>query len=276
MAYVYPKYFATLGTPILQGRDFDLSDMLDGAPKVVVISDALARRVFATDNVIGQRINCIAQEPCEVIGVAGDVPYAHLHGEANSAVYYPFLEAPTGRGQMVLYIRFSGSLQPITAALRREIGAIDPHLPAFEMRTLAAEVDAALIRERLLAFLSAFFGGFALFLAAIGLYGVIAYAVRCRTKEVGIRIALGASNSDVRWMVLGETLYLIASGVLVGLPCSLLAARFIGKFLYGLSANSLGVILTSTAFLILTAAIACYIPVRRAVRIDPMVALRYE
>jgi predicted permease len=276
MAYVYPKYFAALGTHILQGRDFGPRDIADGAPKVVVISEALARKVFATENVIGKHINCIGQQPCEVIGVAGDVPYSHLHGQANSAIYYPFLEAPTGRGQMVLYVRFLGSPRSVAAAVRREISAIDPRLPAFEMRTLAAEVDAALIRERVLAFLSAFFGAFALFLAAVGLYGVVAYSVRRRTKEVGIRIALGASNSNIRWLVIGETLRLAASGILVGLPCSLVAAQFVGKFLYGLSANSVGAILTSIAFLILIAAIACYIPVRRAVLVDPMVALRYE
>jgi predicted permease len=276
MAYVYPEYFKTLGTPILQGRDFGLRDMLEGASKVVVISNALAHKVFSGENAIGKRINCSAQQPCEVVGVAGDVPYSHLHGQANSAIYYPFLQAPTGRGQMVLYVRFSGRPQSVASAVRREISAIDPHLPAFEMRTLAAEVNAALIRERLLAFLSAFFGGFALFLAAVGLYGVIAYAVRRRTKEIGIRMALGASGSNVGWLVFGETLRLVAYGVLFGLPGSLLAARFVGKFLYGLSANSVGVILASIAFLVLTAVVAVYIPARRAVQVDPMVALRYE
>ena len=276
MAYVYPKYFTTLGTQILQGRDFGPGDMADGARKVVVISQALARKVFAEENPVGKRVYCVGQELCEVIGVAGDIPYSHLRDEANSVIYYPFLQAPTGRGQMALCVRFSGSSRSMAAAVRREISAIDSHLPAFEIRTLAAEVDALLIRERVLALLSLFFGGFALFLAAVGLYGVIAYAVRRRTKEIGIRIALGASGARIGWLVFGETLRPVGLGVLFGLPCSLIAARFVGNFLYGLSANSLAVVLTSIAFLVLTAAIAVYIPARRAIQVDPMVALRYE
>ncbi|HEY3454098.1 MAG TPA: ABC transporter permease [Bryobacteraceae bacterium] len=276
MAYVYPKYFTTLGTQILQGRDFGPGDMADGAAKVIVISEALAREVFAGENPVGKRIYCAGQQLCEVIGVAGDVPYSHLREEANSVVYYPFLQAPTGRGQMVLCVRFSRSSRSVAAAVRREISAIDPHLPAFEIRTLAAEVDAVLIRERVLAFLSVFFGGFALFLAAVGLYGVIAYAVRRRTKEIGIRMALGASGTNVGWLVFGETLRLVALGVLFGLPCSLVAARFVGNFLYGLSANNLAIVVTSIGCLMLTAAIAVYVPARRAIRVDPMVALRYE
>ncbi len=276
MAYVYPEYFTTLGTQILQGRDFGPEDMVDGAAKVIVISQALARRVFAGENPVGKRIYCAGQQLCEVIGVAGDVPYSHLRDEANNVIYYPFLQAPTGRGQMVLCVRFSGGSRSVAAAVRREISAIDPHLPAFEMRTLAAEVDAVLIRERVLAFLSIFFGGFALFLAAVGLYGVITYAVRRRTKEIGIRMALGASGTNVGWLVFGETLRLVALAVLFGLPCSLVAARFVGNFLYGLSANSLAVVLTSVGFLVLTAAIAVYIPARRAIQVDPMVAVKYE
>jgi ABC-type antimicrobial peptide transport system permease subunit len=191
-------------------------------------------------------------------------------------MYQTFLQGPTGRGQMVLHVRFTGDPKPIAAEVRREISGIDPNLPAFEIQTLAAEVDAALVRERLLALLSTIFGALALLLAGIGLYGVIAYAVGRRTKEIGIRLAVGATRAEVRMLVLRETLSVAGVGILIGLPAALGAARLIASFLNGVSTADTKVLLASVAFLFATGLIAGYIPARRAAAINPVDALRTE
>jgi ABC-type antimicrobial peptide transport system permease subunit len=156
------------------------------------------------------------------------------------------------------------------------VAALDPYLPAFVVRSLATEMDAALTRERLLALISSAFGGPAALLAAIGLYGVVAYSVGRRAQEIGVRMALGARPGGVQWLVLRETLALAARGIVCGLPVALVAPRLLAGFLYGVKPGDPIVLTTSVGFLLATAAIAGYIPARRAARIDPVVALRDE
>jgi ABC-type antimicrobial peptide transport system permease subunit len=189
-------------------------------------------------------------------------------------MYQPFLQVPTGRGQMVLHVRFNGNADSVVPPVRRYIAGIEANMPAFEIRTLAAEVDAALVRDRLLALLSSLFGALAVVLAMIGLYGVISYARR--TKEIGVRMALGASGQAVRWLVLRETIGLAVIGIAIGIPIALAASRFIASFLYGLSATDPIVISAGAAFLLLMALVAGHLPSRRASRLDPVVALRSE
>ena len=273
---VYPDYFATLGARIVRGRDFGPRDLLENAPLVTLINANLARSVFSNENPIGKQIVCRGRNACEVIGVVQEIKYASLKGETGNTMYQTFLQGPTGRGQMVLHVRFAGDPQQMASQIRRQVGVIDPNLPAFEIRTLATEVDAALVRERLLALLSTVFGAFALLLAGLGLYGVIAYAVRRRTKEIGIRIALGATRGEVGWLVLRETLRVAGLGILIGLPIALGTGRLIASFLYGLTPTDPMVLGASVAFLLATGLAAGYVPARRASRVDPMVALRYE
>jgi putative ABC transport system permease protein len=273
---VYPKLFATLGAPILRGRDFGPQDMAEGAPPVVVINETLARRVFPNQDAIGKRILCARSGACEVIGVVRDIAYSTLKRAPESTLYQTFLQGQTGRGQMELHVRFAGDASAVAAQVRREVAAIDPNLPAFVIRTLATEVDAALIRERLLAMLTTVFGALAVLLVGIGLYGVIAYSVGRRTQEIGVRMALGASRGEVSWLVLRETLWVAGAGIAGGIPVTLGVTRLIGGFLYGVKASDPTVLVGSALFLAGIGIIAGYAPARRAARIDPMTALRQE
>ena len=273
---VYPGYFATLGSSVVQGREFAAADLTAAAPWVAVINQTLARRVFGRENPIGKRIVCNGRNSCEVIGVVRDVQYSTLKRQPESTLYMTFLQGPTGRGRMELLVRFAGDPMGIATQLRREVAATDPQLPAFVIRTLATEVDTALIRERLLALLSTVFGALAVLLAAIGLYGVIAYSVGRRTQEIGVRMALGAMPAEVRSLVLRETLSLAGLGILVGLPAAVAATRLIAGFLYGTSGADPAVLGAGAAFLLFIGLVAGYVPARRASRIDPMTSLRHE
>jgi len=245
----------------------------------------LARRVFPGENPIGKRIICTGRisvgekgSLCEVIGVVRDVPYSALKDESEyrNTMYMTYLQSPTGRGEMELIVRASAAGANVAAQVRREVAALDPYLPAFVVRSLATEMDAALTRERLLALISTVFGGLAALLAAIGLYGVVAYSVSRRAQEIGVRMALGALPGRVQRLVLRETLALAALGIVCGLPVALAATRLLAGFLYGVRPGDPIVLAASVGFLVATAAVAGYIPARRAARIDPVIALRDE
>jgi len=273
---IYPGYFGALGSAVLEGRDFGPADLMDNAQYVAIVNQTLARRVFGTEHALGKRIMCRGRNLCEVIGVVRDVPYSTLKRAPESTLYMTFLQAPTGRGQMHLIVRTAGDRSAPVSQLRREVAATDPQLPAFVIRTLATEMDAALIRERLLALLSTVFGGLAVLLAAIGIYGVIAYSVGRRTQEIGVRMALGARPAEVRGLVMRETLRLAGLGVVIGIPCAIAATRLIAGFLYGASGADPLVLAGGSAFLLLIGVIAAWAPAARAARIDPVTSLRYE
>jgi predicted permease len=267
---IYPHYFASLGVPVLTGRDFSPADMQPNAPNVAIVNETLARRVS-----VGQRFDWRPGTPAfEIVGVVRDVKYSSLRGETPSVVYMPYLQMPTGRGQMVLHVRVVGDPAALTARLRQEIQAIDPDLPAFEIRSLAGEVDAILIQERLVAGLSTLFGALGLTLAAVGLYGLMSYLVARRTAEIGIRMALGAQRKDVAWLVLRQTLGLVLAGVAIGLPAAVAAARLVSARLFGVTPTD--PLALGAAILLLAAigALAGFIPARRASQVDPMTALR--
>ena len=280
---IYPGYFQALGSAILHGRDFQRPDMLEGARRVAIINETLALRAFGGENPIGKEIICSGRismgesgMPCEVIGVARDIPYARLKSEPVSEIYMPFLQAPTGRGEMELIVRVTGGISDVPAQLQREVAAMDPYQPGIVVRTLAIEVAAALVRERLLAVISTVFGGLAALLAAIGLYGVVAYSVSRRTQEIGVRMAVGALPQQVLRSVLRGTLGLTALGILCGLPAAMAATRLLGGFLYGVKPEDPMVLFASALLLLATATVAGYVPARRAARIDPVAALRQD
>jgi len=214
------------------------------------------------------------------VGVVKDTRYADLKSQPPATMYSLFLQTPTGRGQMALYARVAGDPELVVSRVRAEVQNVDKDLPLFELHTLTAEMDAALIQDRLMATLSSFFSTLALLLAGVGLYGLLAFAAAQRTGEVGIRIALGATRADVVWMVLREALLLVGIGLAIGVPAALAAARFatsqIAGLFFGLKATDPAPIVVATLILTLVATLAGYFPARRASRVDPMVALRNE
>jgi macrolide transport system ATP-binding/permease protein len=275
---VYPNSFATLGIPLVAGRDIGPQDTR-GSQEVAVINESMARLLFGRENPIGRRFGQIYPVRCcprEIIGVVKDAKYISLRQEGRPMFYAPFAQLDTSMGQMTLVVRTAGDIAPIAAAIQREARALDPGMPRFEVETLAAQLDASLTQERLVATLSSVFGLLALVLACIGLYGVMAYDVARRTHEIGIRMALGASAPRIVQLVVGDTLRLVGIGVVIGLGAALVATRWVKSLLFGLQPHDPLTIGLAVLLLLAVAAVAGYLPARRASRVDPMVALRHD
>ncbi|MGA3201617.1 MAG: ABC transporter permease [Bryobacteraceae bacterium] len=291
----YPSYFATAGIPVVAGREFNSGDLGESSPAVCIVNEAFVRAVFPGENPIGKacvitnrpRMRDLTEPrydptpvPYEIVGVVEDSRFMNPTGSIQPVMYMTFLQTGTGRGQMVLYVRVSGNPNLIVQQVRAEVWKVDPKLPQFEIHTLAQEMDAALIRERLIATLSSLFGALALLLACVGLYGLLAFAVVQRTGEVGIRMALGASRGDVLWMMLREALLLTLGGLTIGVPLAIAAGRVASSkesgLLFGLRATDPLTVAGAAALLVLVSCVAAYLPARRASHVDPMVALRNE
>jgi len=269
-----PQFFATFGLPLLKGRDFNAQDLPD-SPKVVIVNDSVARRFFGNVNPLGQRISLENYRDLEIIGVVADAKYRDLKEAAPLTAYIPYSQYGV-LGQRTLCVRTAGETSALLAAIRNEVRGLDPHLPIFNVKTLADQINESVSRERLVALLASFFGLFALLLVCLGLYGVMAYAVTRRTREIGIRMALGADSSNVLWLVVRETLMLVLIGIALGLPVAMAATRLTEGLLFGLTANDPLTMMLATLVMIAIAVLAGYLPARRAARVDPMVALRHE
>ena len=274
---VGPDYFAAMGIPLLLGRVFDAHDTAT-SPKVAVINETMARQYFPVGSPVGRRFG-LGNDPkhssdFEVVGVVKDAKYESLRERPWPAAYYPYTQRPGYYYN--LEVRYTGDPRAIIAEVRSAAAGVDRSLPVAYQNTLAQQVDRSLASQTLIARLSAFFGLLAVFLACIGIYGLMAYAVTRRTNEIGVRMALGAGRSKVLWMVLRESLTLVALGLAVGLPVALAAGRLVASILFGLSpADPLS--LAGAALLLFAFALtASYLPALRASRVDPMVALRYE
>jgi predicted permease len=276
---VAPDYFETIGLPILMGRGFQAQDLIlqnksDSFAKVAIINEAMARRYFGNANPVGKHFGWgdppDVKYDTEIIGVADNAIYGNLREEKSSLIYFP-----GNRGQL-LVVRAAGAPDSVIASIRNEIRAVDKNLIISGIKTVPQLIDQSLILERLLAKLSSFFGVLALLLAAIGLYGVMAYAVVRRTKEIGVRMALGAQPNNVRWMVMRETLGLVIAGVLIGVPTALAVTRFISSLLYGLTPTDPITVSLAIITIVVSAILAGFLPARTASRVDPVVALKYE
>jgi predicted permease len=274
---VAPQYFKTLEIPMLRGRDFTPVDR-DNAPKVTIVNQAMARYYFGNTNPIGRRFSIPGwlgdPRPMEIVGVVGDVTYHDLREQVTPMAYVPFLQSDEPRSTFA--VRTSTSPDIMANTLRQAVARIDSRLPLFDVQTLSDQVDKSLVEERLVASLSSVFGILAAILACVGLYGLMAYAVNRRINEIGIRMALGAQRFQVARMVLRETFLLVAMGLVIGIPAAVAASRLISAELYGLKAGDPATIVLSGVVLAAVAVLAGYIPARRASRVDPMTALRYE
>lgn len=273
-ATVATDYFKTMGIVLLGGRDFGESDTTAG-PRVVIVNETLARRLAPDGNAIGKRIRMDSKgDYMEVIGVAKDIKYDYLAEKTPYFAYRPLTQQY--RTRMTLHVRASDNQEAMINQVRSQVRALDPNLPLTEVKTLAEHMRGPLAPARLLAWLSGAFGILALLLAATGLYGVMAYLVSGRSKEFGIRLALGASGKDLLRLVLTEGITLVGVGMLLGLLASAALTRVLQSVLYDVSATDPATFVGVALLLAAATLLACYIPARRATKIDPMVALRHE
>ena len=250
-----------------------------GSLRVAILNETAARSYFAETDPIGRKVNFPGQDvedEYEIVGVVRDTRYEHLRKAPERMAYLPIEQSVDRIGGVILAIRGAVDPASLVPALRDEIRLTIPEGFVTNVATLAGQVDASLVQERLVSMLASFFGGLALVLACIGLYGVLAYSVVRRTREIGIRLAIGAQRRSVIWLVLRETLVLIAVGVALGIPAVLALSRYIESQLYGVSPGDPWAIAGAVGVLLAVAAAAGYLPARRASRVDPMIALRYE
>lgn len=276
---VGPDYFRTLEIPLLAGREFDARDSA-GAPKVAIVNEAFARRFLNGTSPVGRRfrIEAAADAPettYEIVGLVRDTKYGDLREEFRPIAYtVPAQDPRSGPGGQVL-IRSRLPEAETVAAVKRVLGEINPAI-SVNFQGFKPMIEATILRERLMATLSGFFGLLALLLACIGLYGILSYGVASRTKEIGIRMALGAERRDVLWLILREALLLVVVGVAVGLPMIFALTCLASTLLFGLTPTDPVSLLFAALLMLAVAMAAGYLPSRRATRVDPMVALRRE
>jgi predicted permease len=274
--YVAPKFFETMGIPLLLGRDIEWSDR-KGAPRVAAVNEAFAKQFFEGNNPLGRQVGMDRENPAdtiEVIGLVGDAKYSGLRQSAPPTMYIPFRQHP--QHMMTFVVRAVRDPEGLLAALRKTVETIDPNLPLFNVRTQTGQLSRAMQQESLFANLLVAFGLLALFLACLGLYGTLAFAVTARIPEIGLRMALGAQRRDVAAMIVKSSLAPVGIGVVLGVAGAVAAARLIESMLFGVAANDPLTLAGAVAVLMASAALAAWLPARRAARVDPMTALRYE
>jgi putative ABC transport system permease protein len=270
---VAPHYFETLSTPFVLGRDFTVRDDAT-APGVAIVNEAFVRQYLPNGRPLGQQVSVVGSGvERQVVGVVKDAVYETLRQTPPPTVYVPYSQS--GGGGATLEIFAAGSVARVASAIRAEV---QPKLAGkpMQIRTLTSRLEGSLVQERLMATLASAFGLLALGLASVGLYGVLAYAVSRRTGEIGIRMALGARQSQVLALMLNSALRMLALGTLFGLPAAWVTSRVVSSMLFGLTADDPTTIVGAVTVLFVTGLVAAYIPARRATRIEPLVALRCE
>jgi len=272
---VGPGFFKTMGTPVLRGREFTEADR-KGSPGTVVINETLAARLWPGEDPLGRRISVAGPEGpfLEVIGVVRDSKDRSLGEAAHPYVYQHLLQSYDPK--MTLVVRTAGEPQAITPIIREQIRALDANLPVADVKTLQAQLDLSLFPSRVAAWTLGGFGALALLLAGLGIYGVVSYTVAQRTREIGVRMALGAKEKDVLGLVLWDGVIVIVAGLAIGLLLAAISTRLIAGFLYGVEAMDPLTFVGVPLILGIVALGASYLPARRATKVDPLVALRYE
>ncbi len=275
---VGPEFFETFGIPLVLGRAIGDRDTA-ATPAVAVVSRTFAHKYLGGTNPVGRRFGFGDQKTSSdiaIVGVVGDVRYGKLRDEAPPTVYVPYAQNIQKLDEMSFEVRTIGDPQNWIGPVRQAVQGLDSHLPLFDVKTQTEQIEQATFQERLFARLSSFFGLLALTLACVGLYGMMSYAAVRRTNEIGIRMALGAEKAKILHMVLREAITLTVIGIAVGVPAALAASRLVASMLYGLKPTDPVTIVAATCVLVAVAVLAGYLPARRASRVDPMVALRYE
>jgi predicted permease len=275
---VGPDYFRTMGIPLIAGREFTEADRA-GAPKVAVVNEAFVRHFIANRPPIGTQVmrgsDTKIKYDTVIVGVVKDAVYSNLR-EPAVPVYYSAAAQARQQRNMNVYVRTAADPLQMASAVRGAVASIDPNLPLVNLRTMQAQIDANMANERLLSMLTGAFAGLATLLAAVGLYGVLAFNVARRTREIGIRMALGAGVAQVRRLVVGEVLLIIGMGTAIGLTAAWFAGTLVQSVLFGTQPADPWVFASAAGVLGLIALAAAYVPVRRATGVDPMIALRYE
>jgi putative ABC transport system permease protein len=266
-----------MGISLLAGRFFGQRD-ISTAPHVTVISAAMARLYFPNQDPLGKRL-VFGFPPDggaarEIVGVVGNVRDVALGKDPGSIMYVPFAQAPFWGANLV--IRSTLSVASVAATIRRVVREMDKDLPVTDVVKMPDTIGASIAQPRFRTFLLGLFAAMALVLAATGIFGVISYSVSCRTSEIGIRMALGASNGEIVRMVLREGLVLTFAGLALGVPAALAASRLVEQMLFGVSAHDPATLAAVAAAIVAAATLAGYVPARRATRVDPLVALRHE
>jgi predicted permease len=282
--YVYfnavsPEYFRTLGIRLLRGRAFSRTDA-DGAPRVVIVNESLVRRFFGAGDAVGRRISIgksQSRQDLQIVGIVSDAKYQRLQEATRSIAYLPWaqLSEMIAGVNLVAEVRAADGVGSVAERVMREARAIDAVVP-IRIESIADRIDASLVRERVIALLAVVLGLSALTLACAGLYGLLSYAVSRHTREIGLRLALGATRGAVLWMVLRDSLVLTGVGVTIGLAASLALARFARTLLFQVSAMDPASLAAASAVMLSVAVCAAFLPARRALRVDPVDALRSE
>jgi putative ABC transport system permease protein len=277
---ITPGFFRAMGIPLRQGRVFSDSDS-ETASKVVIVNDALARELFPGRNPLGEHI-LLESDSCEIVGVVGDVK-SNLDEPAPPTTFLPAAQASYNTSKLfegwfprTVIVRSGMDPLSLSRSVRATIAAVDPVIPTGSMRSMDQVLSKSLALRSFMMFLLSLFAALALTLASVGIYGVISYAVSQRTREIGVRMALGAHPADVLRLILGEGLKLVFAGVVLGVIGALAMTRFLTTMIYGVSASDPLIFLFVVTLLVAVSVAACYVPARRAMRVDPIIALRYE
>ncbi len=272
---ITPGYFSAMGTRLIDGREFTEQDD-EKATRVAIVNETFARRFWPGEKPLGKRFSLGGTDApmIEVVGIAEDGKYAGLTEDPRSFVYRPIWQSYSGSSNLI--VRSRTDSERLLVTLRGEIAALDPQLPISSAKSMVDHLSFPLLPARLAAILLGGFGLLALVLAAIGLYGVMSYTVSKRTREIGIRMALGADPRDVMSLVLKNGMALVAAGVAIGLVAAFALTRVMTSLLYGVSATDAMTFIVVAALLTGVALVACFVPARRATKVDPMVALRHE
>jgi putative ABC transport system permease protein len=277
LSLISPDYFRVMSIPLSRGRAFTERDR-DGAPPVIIINETLARRHFAGEDPLGKRLTVgtlNGELTCEIVGVVGDTKQERLDRDAEPQAYVSYLQAPIG--EMVFVARGrTNDVAGLAAALRSGVQAVDKDQPIYEVNALRGLLSDSITRQRFSMWLLALFAALALLLAAVGVFSVMSFAVTGRTHEIGVRMALGAQKRDVLRLVVGQGMMFALTGVGIGLAASIALTRVMASQLYGVSATDPATFAAVALMLAAVALLASYIPARRATKVDPMIALRYE